>query len=174
MVRCSRSGSAGHRQARPSSVPCCVHRFRDIQIVRHWQDRPAPRPYPGGGGKRMDFGLEGAASGHDFSSGGAWPQDFWECEEAPGGSAGAQTPRPPGDKGGSAEETDSGFHAIPCGQARKGAPASQPRCRWMLRSHRTGFGEIEILERSGHMGSMTMFSFHMRFLRAAGILLNRR
>lgn len=58
--------------------------FKKKIIVRHWQDRPAPRPYPGGGGKRMDFGLEGAASGHDFSSGGAWPQDLWECEEAPG------------------------------------------------------------------------------------------
>lgn len=34
--------------------------------------------------------------------------------------------------------------------------------------------EIATLSVEGHMTVMTMFSFHMRFLRSAGILLNRR
>lgn len=34
--------------------------------------------------------------------------------------------------------------------------------------------EIETLSVKGHITAMTMFNFHMRFLRSAGILLNRR
>ena len=44
------------------------------------------------------------------------------------------------------------------------------------RRSKTRFWDAEIatLGVKGHMPAMTMFSFHMRFLRSAGILLNRR